>query len=361
MLKLTPVVFAVGNAYHIMALTAADTYFSVQVGRRIYHHATSGVVHSMSTVRCVKVPMEVLDAAGGYTVRLQPVAERKPYFTEPGQLQKYFFPFRPIPEENIRIYHIADAHNRIEQPLAAAKAFGPIDLLLLNGDLIDYCLNVVKFRNVYKLCTALTGGSIPVVFSRGNHDMRGPIAEKYTEYIPTQNGNTYYTFRLGRIWGVILDCGEDKPDSHEAYGGTIACHDFRLQQIDFLENVIKNAATEYEAPGITTKLVISHVPFTEKNVPPFDIEEKIYRKWCALLRKHIKPQLMICGHTHTAQVRLPGHERDTYGQPCPVVVASGFDDKQNWIGCGFVLKEGKAEITFTDSDGNIYESQTIAL
>ena len=28
-----------------------------------------------------------------------------------------------------------------------------------------------------------------------------------SEYIPNDSGNTYYTFRLNGIWGMVLDCG----------------------------------------------------------------------------------------------------------------------------------------------------------
>lgn len=65
----------------------------------------------------------------------------------------------------------------------------------------------------------------------------------------------------------------------------------------------------------------------------------------------MKPVLMICGHTHEAEVRYPGHEKDAYGQPCPLVVASGYDDKTYWIGCGFTFGDGRAEAVLTDSEG----------
>lgn len=355
MLKMTPAVFVVGKEYQILAKTKPNIFFRIKVGGRSFFDATSGVVRSLSTLHRVSIPMEILDAAGGYTVCTRAVVDRKPYFTEAGEEEEVFFSFRSVPEQNIRAYHISDAHNRIQQPLKAAAAFGKLDLLILNGDLIDYCTSVKNFNNIYCLCAALTGGQIPVVFSRGNHDMRGKLAEKFIDYIPHQHGNTYYSFRLGSIWGVVLDCGEDKPDEHTAYGGTIACHNFRQQQTDFLKELIAKAQTEYAAPGVKTRLVISHGPFTEKNVPPFDIEEDIYREWTALL-KQIQPHLMICGHTHQAELRLPGHERDTYGQVCPVVIASGFDNQSYWIGCGFVFGENTTEITFTDSNGQVLSS-----
>ncbi len=357
MLKTTPAVFAVGRDYQILALTQTNAFFSVRVGDREFFDATSGVSNSRKEIHRVTIPQAILDAAGEYTVCIRPIVRRKPYFTRTREPEEVSFPFRPVPAERIRAFHIADAHNRITEPLAAAVAFGKMDLLILNGDIIDFCSHTDKFYNIYELCAALTGGEIPVVFSRGNHDMRGRLAETFIDYIPNRHGNTYYTFRLGSIWGMILDHGEDKPDEHIAYGGTIACHDFRLRQIDFLKEVIANAATEYDAPDVKTKVILSHVPFTEKNVPPFDIEKDIFRQWTGLVAQ-IQPHVMICGHTHLAEVREPGHVRDTYGQCCPVVIASGFEGDR-WIGSGFEFSTDQIHVTYTDSDGQIRNKHTI--
>ena len=358
-LKTAPAVFAVGKEYQILVWTRPNVFASVQAGDSVFYDAHSGVVNSLSSLHRIAVPMEILDRAGGYTLLLRPVVERIPYFTKTETVQSFFFPFYPVPEQNIRAFHISDAHGHIRGPLAAARAFGPMDALILNGDLIDFCTNTRSFQNIYKLCAELTGGRIPVVFSRGNHDMRGRIAEKHLDYIPHQNRRTYYTFRLGSIWGVVLDCGEDKPDEHDAYGGTVACHSFRQAQTAFLKEVIANADQEYAEEGVTTRLVLSHIPFTEKNEPPFDIEEDIYREWTALLKEHIKPHLMICGHTHQAELRPVGHLRDTYGQSCPVVIASGFDNQAYWTGCGFAFGETEILITFTDSNGCVLRTFSI--
>jgi hypothetical protein len=188
--------------------------------------------------------MAELDRAKKYTVCIRPLLHRKPYFTTTAPLETFTFPFMPVPERNIRAYHISDAHNRIDGPVAAARAFGEFDFLILNGDIIDHSGDPSKFDNIYRICAELTGGSKPVVFSRGNHDMRGNYAEKFAEYTPNCNGNTYYTFRLGPIWGILMDCGEDKMDACEEYGHTVACHAFRRRQTAFLKRVIADCKNE---------------------------------------------------------------------------------------------------------------------
>lgn len=356
MLKTAPAVFAVENNYQIMVSTTAPALFGVRVGDTEYFDESNGIMRSLSDLHRVCVPMSELDKAGEYTVLVRPLIERKPYNTETEPLREYTYPFHPVPSDGIRAYHIADAHNRVAEPVAACRAFGEIDLLILNGDVINHSGDPSKFDNVYEICAQLTGGSKPVVFSRGNHDMRGNYAERFADYTPNANGHTYYTFRLGAVWGILLDCGEDKVDECDAYGYTICCHQFRQRQTAFLRDVIAKKEQEYAAKGVDLRLVIAHVPFTKRFQPPFDIEGEIYAEWARLLREEIKPDAMICGHEHVLDVWMPNSEHDTYGQPCPIVVGAK-PGKEYWAGCGYVFGQNEIKVVFTDSTGAVLGEQ----
>lgn len=353
--KLTtaPSVFAVENTYHIMVNIEYPSLVFVKIGDEEYYDESNGIMRSLSTVHRVIVPMADLDEAKKYTVFVRPIIERKPYFSETEPIKEYEYKFYPVPDGKIRAYHISDAHNRIDGPVKAAKNFGDIDFLILNGDVLDHSGDPSKFENIYIICSELTGGTKPVIFSRGNHDLRGNYAEKFAEYTPNSNGNTYYTFRLGRIWGILLDCGEDKDDDHPEYGYTVACHRFRKRQTDFLKKIISEKSSQYEAEGVETKLVICHNPFTRVIKPPFNIEQEIYSEWARLLREYVKPDLMICGHFHDTAVWEKGGEYDTLGQPCRIVIGSDINtDTNDFIGCGYIFGKDKTEIMFTDNKGN---------
>lgn len=358
MLKTSPAVFAVGNTYQIMVEVQIESLMSVKIGDKTYYDASNGIMNSISPLHHVTVPMKALDDAKEYTICIRPLIERKPYFTETKEVLEFHYIFSPVPEKNIRAYHIADAHNRIEDPVKAAKTFGDIDFLILNGDIIDHSGSPDKFSNIYEICSAITKGNIPVIFSRGNHDMRGNFAEKFADYTPNHQNNTYYTFRLGSIWGILLDCGEDKPDHYPEYGFTVACHSFRERQTEYIKTVIENAENEYEAQGVKTKLVIAHNPFTHQFDAPFNIEEDIYREWALLLKEQVKPDLMICGHTHKCGINYVGGESDHLGQPCTVVIASE-PQRERFIGCGFIINDAQIEVVFTDSLGNTISKETL--
>ncbi len=360
MLRYTPAIFAVGTDYQIMVPVTGHSLFRVKVGDRYFYDEQNGIMRSLCTIHRVTVPMELLDRARSYTVCEREVVDRKPYFPVTEDEVETEFAFSPLPEENIRIYHIADAHDHVAEPVAAARVFGEFDLLVLNGDIPNHCGDVACMDTVYKLAAELTGGRIPIVFARGNHDMRGYHAEEFADYTPNQNGHTYYSVRLGSLWMLILDCGEDKDDSSNEYGYTVACHDFRLRQTDLLRRIIRQAATEYDAPGVTHKFVVCHNPFTHRCQPPFDIEDELFSEWGALLRESVKPDLMLCGHLHRVSVTPVGGKLDQRGQPCTLVVGAGWD-KDLHEGCGLTLRADRTmEVTFCKGNGEC-RTETVEL
>ena len=353
MWKETPVVFAVGNEYQIMIPTECECIMKVEIDGQMYYDAFNGIMRSRCLVHKVTVPMEVLDKAGAYRVYLQRIVDRKHKFADMGECESQEFVFLPVSGERIRAYHIADNHGLIEEAVAAAAAYGEIDFLILNGDLANNFSEETAVWKVYKLASAITGGNIPVVMVRGNHDTRGKYAELYEEYFPTMQGSTYYTFRLGNIWGLALDCGEDKEDDHPEYTGLVCCHDFRLRETEYIKKVIADAGSEYEAAGVAHKVVICHIPFTAHGEGIFDIERDIYGEWVGLLRDHIKPELVISGHEHVWEVYEVGSEKDNYGQSCPTLVGSALrraNGEHYFAGAGLEFSSEGVKNTFTDSE-----------
>lgn len=359
MLKTLPCVFAVGNEYHIMAPTLSESCFWVEVDGKRFCDEQNGAFRYVTKVHKAVVPMEILDKAKKYTVCEKEILEHREYASEVsaiGETVKREFKFYPLPENNIKVYHIADAHAKFDSPIKACKAFGEIDLLVLNGDLQNHSGTIEDYFNNYEIAAALTKGEKPIVFSRGNHDMRGLYGGNSADFTPTQNGNCYYTFRLGNVWGMVLDCGEDKADDHPSYCGTICCHDFRLRQTEFIKNVIENAGSEYGADGVKTKLIISHVPFTKLEKEPFDIDADIYAGWGALIKENIKPDLMLCGHVHVLKVCPVGGELDNLNQPCDMILGSAMRyDNDYFAGCGLLITDDYIESCFTDYEGNVFE------
>ena len=362
MLKYEPAVFCVGDSYQIMAIVKKPSLMWVEAGGKRYYDETNGILRSQREIHRMSVPAKVLDSAREYTICEREIIKRKAYHTKSREVKKYRFEFNPVEGGNpVRAFHIADTHSRRDEPVKAAAAFGKTDFLILNGDILNHCENAKDFNIVYNIAAAVTHGSIPIVFSRGNHDMRGANTEIFADYTPNCNQNTYYTFRLGPVWGIVLDCGEDKLDSHAEYGNTVCCHEFRLRQTEFIKAVIKNAENEYLAEGVQYRTVISHIPFTHNLGGEFEIEKELYSEWARLLGENIKPHIMIQGHTHRISVNKVGSEFDSYGvQPCAAVIASQLDSK-GFAGCGFTFGKGKIEITAVSDRGKVLLNEQLPL
>ena len=361
-----PTVFAVGKNYNIFVPFDAEVIMWVKVGENVYYDDCNGILRSNTNMHKVELPMHVLDATGEYTVVYKKMIERKPYFPTSEDERALTVTFKPVPSSgDIHIYHIADAHNLVHEPVAAGQFWGEnLNLLVLNGDIPNHSGDVRNFNAICEIASGITKGQCPVVFARGNHDTRGIHAEDMPNYIPTMHGKTYYTYRVGSVGGLLLDCGEDKVDAHKEYGGTICFHQFRLRQTEYIKQVIENANEEYAAEGVQHKLVISHIPFTHINEAPFDIEQELYAEWTKLMRDYIKPDLLLYGHYHCTEIVKPGDRFDSQGQPCNAVIGSKpIFDKENgngFVGCALTLMEnGKKRVIFNDNKGVIQTDEII--
>ena len=229
-LRYDPTVFAVGENYQIFVPVKHKCFLWIKVDGVKYYDHDNGIMRTDTLVHRVEIPMEVLDNARRYTVVTRRLVKRLAYRSISMEPVETNFVFCPVKQnQDIFVAHISDTHGQVD---AAINCFKDrhVDLLVLNGDIIDSSERISDFNAIYKLSGTITNGEKPVIFSRGNHDLRGVNAEKLSQYTPVHNGNTYFTFRLGKVWGVVLDTGEDKDDSNIEYSGAVCCHPFRVKE-----------------------------------------------------------------------------------------------------------------------------------
>lgn len=361
MLLYSPAVFAVGENYQIIVPVDRESLFWVRVGDTDYYDESNGVMRTRTRVHRVSVPMEELDRAGSYTVFEKEMLERRPYFPVSREETRTVYPFYPVRTACPRVFHAADVHNRSAEAILTARCAGPVDMMVMNGDVPEDSSRPENFNTIYAIAESVTHGSIPIVFARGNHDLRGTLAESIVDFIPAEHGNTYYTFRLGPVWGIVLDCGEDKDDDHEEYGGTVCCAAFRRRETAFIRQVIARAAREYAAEGVRVRLVVCHNPFVHRDKPPFDIETDTFAEWIALLREHVKPQMMLSGHTHRIELHMPFDGWDTNGSLCPVLVGTAPKKDGHLVADVIEFGRGSARITALNDIGEVLLDEKISL
>ena len=352
-LKYAPAVFAVGNEYQIVILVKESSVMWIKIGDKTFYDHSNGVLRSSSDVHKITVPAHLLNKEMKYTVCYRKMIERKPYFSETGDVEEIDFYFTMIPEDRVTLYQIADAHGMVKQSIAAAKVFeekyGQINILVLNGDVIDHSGDVKNFEAIYAIAEGITAGACPIIFSRGNHDTRGIYAEIFENYTPTRYGKSYFDFELPGFYGVVLDCGEDKLDSHPEYGNT-NCHEhFRREETEYLKNLATTG--QFKEAEDKKKLVIAHVPFSMKFPHPFNIEEDTYKNWCKTLKNCLKPDVMLAGHTHRYAILRENDENDAFGVPCPAVVGSAPNTRERtFAGAGLIFEGKKITAVFTNEN-----------
>lgn len=358
-LKTMPVVYAVGNNYQIFFVANVSMLAYVKIGDKVYYDHSNGVIRSNTNTHKIIVPMSVLDKAKKYTLCYKIMNQRKISNSDVGEEVEINFNFRPVENEVIRMYDLTDTHSKIDTP-AQAASYNEFDVLVMVGDNPNSAQNIVDFDTIHLLAGKVTKGEIPVVFAKGNHDLMGVCAENFAEYTPTDNGKSYYTFRLGDMWGLVLDQGPDKHDDYETYCGTVCGDAFRQEETEFIENVIKNAKKEYKAKGVKKRAVFCHVAMTQKYSYPYDVDNDLMYYWAKLLREKIKPQMFFSGHDHATEVYYKGGKRDYKGQACPVIMASNphtklmNEEKIDKFTGGLIVVDNKTvTVTFNDNENNV--------
>ena len=353
-----PSVYAVGGAYCVCVATTAQCTMAVECGGRSFFDHANGILRSGRTVHMATLPQSVLDRARAYTVVLREIRERKPYFTETGDVHRLevrdFRPCRPR-GSSLRVLNVADTHSLVDAPVSAAAAAcaaagGPPDLLALGGDIPEDCGSPERMAVPHVIAGRISEGRIPCVFARGNHDLRGVSAELYAELTPTDGGRSYYEFRAGPVWGLVLDGGEDKADSHAEYGHTVCCEAFREEQEQWLRSIVRRGPP----PGARWRVVVCHIPLPYRLEAPFDIEGPRWKRWCGFLRK-LKVQAMLTGHLHECWLEPPGGPHDSYGAPCPVVCSSRLSRERHYhvVGDVRVSTSGSVSLRCFDSLGQL--------
>ncbi len=349
-----PSVFTVEDEYQIIIITKKELLMWVRIGDNEYFDDTNGIIRSSSPIHKIIVPKSVLDGAGVYTVCFYEVIKRTPYCTKTKSKKEFTFSFKGGKTGgDIKIFHISDTHGRVKEAIEAGIYAGEIDLLIFNGDIANHSGNMKNIKMVYEIASGITKGEIPCVFSRGNHDTRGKFAEFLADYTPTDNGKSYYTFSVGDLWGMVVDCGEDKLDSDIEYGNTVCCHNFRLRETEF----IKTVAESKKYDSFKHKLVVCHMPFTFSTAESekFNIENDIYDNWSKIISDDICPNLYLYGHTHTTELVLSGEHKKERTQNCPAIIGGKPKDFSENEGCSGTLvsfENEKITVEFVDNKGN---------
>ncbi len=369
-LECAPSVFVIGEAYEILVNAKENGILYLEIGGEEFFEENAGVLATERAYAKIRVPQTVLDKAETYTVVYSKTICHQAYFSEMGEPERESFPFRPIKKtDGVRIFYLSDVHSLFALAEQAAVGLAEeTDLYIMNGDIAE---GEKQEDFVYVACFLgnIARGEIPIVFVRGNHDTRGKLSHFYTDFFPANGKDTYFTFSVGPIAGIALDCGEDKPDDYiygeeygcrSAYSGINRFAPFRRRELAWLKEQVP-LSHPY-------RIAVSHIcpmQTTRREGCEFDIEREVYAAFSEQLSR-LGVQAMLCGHIHKAYTMLPGDGQSLLPHDFPIVVGAFLRGKTKngdalVGGTALLLENGKMQVRFTDKTGKETESTSLSL
>ena len=249
-------------------------------------------------------------------------------------------------QEKVDFWVVNDIHSRdsVFRLLIRSAPKEKPDFVCLNGDLAT---QIETPETLWDACLAsaseiLTPAGIPLAAVRGNHENRGVCSGCWSDFFPTPTGETYYTFRRGPVFFLVLDGCEDKPDSDIRYYGLGDWDAYRQREAAWLKEVVRSE--EFRTAPV--RIVLIHmIPGGEAS---WYGEQQIRRLFVPeLVGKGI--DLMLCGHYHRYQWIDDGSR----GVDFPILVNSNND-------CLRVSADPKGiDLKVIDTSGTVIERHRI--
>ena len=222
---------------------------------------------------------------------LSKVVATKVYQKEP-----LYFTTLKNDKQDISCIVLSDMHEDASKTakLLSNVKWNETDFVLLNGDFLN---NFNKDENLYAVidtCVDVFAKEKPLYIVRGNHETRGLKARDLNEHFHFPDNKYYYIFTIGKSFFIVLDSGEDKPDSDIEYNGMADFDAYRTEQAKWLSKIVETD----EFKEAEHKIVFMHIPpFMDERGDEWHGEIEIRNKFVPILNK-ADIDLMLCGHMH---------------------------------------------------------------
>jgi predicted phosphodiesterase len=307
-----------------------------------------------------------------YRVVAQPLNYQDAYHPQRGEQQSTPVYALRLPDPNaqsIRVISINDTHGNTQTVCSMHAQIEKLqpDLLIWNGDTCkDFNAEdapeqlMLNPASDLKLAWAATR---PLLFSNGNHDVRGQRAREAVKCFVSCPESTELPYnqalRFGPLALITLDTGEDKPDRHPVFAGTAAYEPYREKQSTWLEGVLQQA----EIKNAPFKVATAHIPLRGLEGQPDGTTLESFARYSGFGARLWLPQLkaagfeaVISGHTHNAR-----HDGPTAEMPVHQFVGGGPEQPTLTL-IDAALTHGKAsmEIQITDLHSEVLFKQTFA-
>lgn len=237
---------------------------------------------------------------------------------------------------------INDMHERnpVMKQLLGQVDMAATDFIVFNGDMVSSSMSEAQiFSGFMDTAVVLFASEKPMYYARGNHETRAPFASQFSNYFPTTSGQLYYMFTKGDACFIVLDAGEDKPDSDIEYSGITDMDFYRTRQAKWLQGIVKTEAFT----KARFKIAICHIPA----VNGWHGNEEIINKWAPILND-AGIHIMLSGHEH----------RHRFVPPNPVVKFPVLVNSNNHI-IKAKISNQEARFTVFDTTGKKVDERVV--
>lgn len=333
-----PVVFDNGSAYSVVFSTSekGTAYIEYEYGGetvRVYDENDGR--KNNDKIHTVTVPKDEL-SGNTYKVGATRVIDELSYGGRLGKtIESESITFHDTFGENIDVLTVSDWHTKNEKAKTAAEALGEYQAVILLGDCAPALMSENDITDyILDFAADLTGGAMPVIYVRGNHETRGRSATDLADHLGYDH--FYYTTSLGEYAFVVLDSCEDKEDSHPEYGGMVDYENYRRSMVEWLETV---ESTEENTVALCHSAEICIEP---------ELSQRALSKLNAL-----DVSLLAAGHEHILDFDGSGDY--------PVFVDGGVDavGKGSYVASIMRLSPNGIELQSADTNGEILLSESI--
>ena len=262
---------------------------------RVCDSRKDGLIMANNTHNVIRI--DGLEPATDYEYRIvsTKVEDFQPYkvtFGEPISSPWYEFrTFDPAARE-FNFVVLNDIHDDAKKcdKLLSMQPMEKANMVFYVGDIMSYFSSPEQpYTSFIDVSVERFAKHKPFAVVRGNHETRGYLARTYDQFIHnTRDGKYYGFYTFGSTAVVMLDCGEDKPDNHPVYAGFVAFDEYRLEQIEWLKEVVKSK----EFRRAKNRIVLLHIPPAVEAMKQQD-------------EKAVKDMLEWHGNVHWGEILLP--------------------------------------------------------
>ena len=242
-----------------------------------------------------------------YRIAAKEIKQFDPYKIEYGKEWKGEIHSVETAAEDVVEHRVLILNDIHEQPdsyreLYEMSALKNPHLVLINGDSFHYVTTQQDLVDkLLKPVTDVFATKVPFIMVRGNHETRGKFARDFKSYFAYPDDKFYQAFRMGSVFWIVLDGGEDKPDSHEVYAGTVDYDAYRLAQRAWLKEVLASQAFK----DARFRIVVNHIPFFHSD----EWHGTLHNRECFHdLLNEARVNAVISGHTHDYGFYPPNNE-----------------------------------------------------